>query len=92
MPAALKMMDLLFLGPPPLIPGEDAKDYQQLLAAVTNDIKPVDFMETIWTRDIVDLQWDTVTTITIIGVTPGRGLRFSNGFVLPNNYRHVCFI
>jgi hypothetical protein len=54
------MMDLLFPGPPPLIPGEDAKDYQQLLAAVTDEIKPVDFMETIWTRDIVDLQWDII--------------------------------
>jgi len=57
---ALQMMDLLFPGPPPLIPGEDAKDYQQLLAAVTNEMKPVDFMETFWTRDIVDLQWDII--------------------------------
>ena len=59
LPTALKMMDLLFPGPPPLIPGEDA-NYQQLLAAVTNEMKPVDFMETFWTRDIVDLQWDII--------------------------------
>jgi hypothetical protein len=52
--------DLSFLGAPPLIPGEAASDYQQLLAAVTNELKPVDFMETIWARDIVDLQWDII--------------------------------
>jgi hypothetical protein len=63
LPVALspsKMMDLLFPGAPPLIPGENARDYQQLLAAVTNEMKPVDFMETMWTRDIVDLQWDII--------------------------------
>ena len=54
------MMDLSFLGAPPLIPGEAARDYKQLLTAVTNELKPVDFMETIWTRDIVDLQWDII--------------------------------
>jgi hypothetical protein len=43
-----------------LIPGEAAEDYRQLLAAVINVMKPVDFLETIWTRDIVDLQWDII--------------------------------
>ena len=52
--------DLSFLGAPPLIPGETARDYQQLLAAVINVMKPVDFLETMWTRDIVDLQWDII--------------------------------
>jgi hypothetical protein len=33
---------------------------QRLLTAVTNTMKPVDFLETIWTRDIVDLQWDII--------------------------------
>jgi hypothetical protein len=55
---APSMTDLSFLGAPPLIPGESAGDYEQLVSAVTNTMKPVDFMETIWTRDIVDLQWD----------------------------------
>jgi len=58
--SARGMTDLSFLGAPPLIPGEAASDYQQLLAAVTNEMKPNDFMETIWTRDIVDLQWDII--------------------------------
>ena len=52
------MKYLSFLGAPPLIPGEFAGDYEKLVSAVTNTMKPADFMETIWTRDIVDLQWD----------------------------------
>jgi hypothetical protein len=58
--SAPSVMDLSFLGAPPLIPGEAASDYHQLLIAVTNVLKPVDFIETIWTRDIVDLQWDII--------------------------------
>jgi hypothetical protein len=58
--AAPHMADLSFLGVPPLIPGESAEDYERLLAAVTNAMKPADAMETIWTRDIVDLQWDII--------------------------------
>jgi hypothetical protein len=50
----------LFLGAPPLIPGESARDYEQLLTAVTNVMKPVDVLEFMWIRDIVDLQWDII--------------------------------
>src|SRR6516164_3896045 len=62
-PAALpspSTTDLSFLGIPPLIPGEAAQDYEQLLHAVINVMKPVDFLEMMWTRDIVDLQWDII--------------------------------
>src|SRR5215510_7639639 len=62
-PAALpspSATDLSFLGAAPLIPGEAASDYEQLLTAVINVMKPVDFLETMWTRDIVDLQWDII--------------------------------
>ena len=52
--------ELSFLGAPPLIPGESAADYKRLLAAITDEIEPDDMMETIWTRDIVDLQWDII--------------------------------
>jgi hypothetical protein len=55
---APSVTDLSFLGAPPLIPGESAGDYELLVNAVTNTMKPVDFMEIIWIRDIVDLQWD----------------------------------
>jgi hypothetical protein len=62
-PAALSSpnaTDLSFLGAPPLIQGEAARDYQRLLNEVINVMKPVDVLETIWTRDIVDLQWDII--------------------------------
>jgi hypothetical protein len=52
--------DLSFLGAAPLIPGERAADYERLLAAVTDEIKPAEPVETIWTRDFVDLQWDII--------------------------------
>src|SRR5262249_56208401 len=52
--------DPSFLGAPPLIPGEAARDYEELLTAVTNVMKPVDFLEIMWTRDIIDLQWDII--------------------------------
>ena len=62
-PAALpspSVTDVAFLGAPPLIPGEAARDYQQLLTAVIKVMKPVDFLESIWTRDVVDLQWEII--------------------------------
>src|SRR5215469_16881047 len=62
-PAALPLpsvTDLSFLGAPPLIPGEAAGDYKKLVTAVINEMKPVDVLETIWTRDIADLQWDII--------------------------------
>jgi hypothetical protein len=62
-PAALpspSMTDLSFLGAPPLIPGEVATAYQQLLTAVTSVMKPANFLESIWTRDVVDLQWEII--------------------------------
>jgi hypothetical protein len=52
--------DLSFLGAPPLIPGESARDYQQLLTAVKDVIKPVDFLEDMWIRDIVDSEWEII--------------------------------
>ena len=58
--SAPRMTELSFLGAPPLIPGESGEDYEKLVSAVTNTMKPVDLMETIWTRDIVDLQWDII--------------------------------
>jgi hypothetical protein len=49
---------LVCLGPPPLINGEDAKQYQQLLDMVIEVLKPIDILGHIWARDIADLEWD----------------------------------
>jgi hypothetical protein len=45
-------------GPPPLIEGEDAAAYDELLTRVSAAIKPADILEDIWVRDIVDFVWN----------------------------------
>jgi hypothetical protein len=47
-----------FLTPPPLIEGEDAAAYDDLLARISGTLKPADILEEIWVRDVVDLVWD----------------------------------
>jgi hypothetical protein len=50
---------LPFLGAPPLIAGENAASYEELLARMTATLKPADILEEIWVRDIVDLVWES---------------------------------
>jgi hypothetical protein len=45
-------------GPPPPLEGEDSMAYDELLARVSGDLKPNDFVEEIWIRDVVDLTWE----------------------------------
>jgi hypothetical protein len=47
-------------GPPPLIGGEDAAAYDELLARFSVAIKPTDALEEMWLRDVVDLTWETL--------------------------------
>jgi hypothetical protein len=49
---------LPFLGAAPLIAGENAASYDQLLERMTATLEPSDILEEIWVRDIVDLVWD----------------------------------
>ncbi len=44
-------------GPPPLLEGEDAAAYDELLTFICNAVKPIDFIEEIWARDLTDLAW-----------------------------------
>jgi hypothetical protein len=46
-------------GTPPLIEGEDAAAYGDFLAGISAVVKPKDFVEVIFTRDVVDLTWET---------------------------------
>lgn len=52
--------DPRFFGPPPLMPGDDAKAYEALRAAISTDMAPLDSLDQIWTRDITDLQWEVI--------------------------------
>ena len=45
-------------GPPPLVTGEDPAAYQELLVRISGAVKPKDFLEEIWVRDVIDLTWD----------------------------------
>jgi hypothetical protein len=49
---------LVLFGPPPLLEGEDAAAYDELLTQVSTDVKPTGTLEDIWVRDIVDLTWE----------------------------------
>jgi hypothetical protein len=47
-----------FFGSPPLIAGEDADHYNELLARVCAAVQPADIIEEMWVRDVVGLQWE----------------------------------
>src|SRR5712691_7458091 len=46
---------LTFLGPAPLFRGEEVSGYDTLVARVSGAVKPADFVEEIFVRDVVDL-------------------------------------
>jgi hypothetical protein len=50
----------LAFGPAPLIEGERAADYNELLAAVSATLRPADVFERIWEREFVDREWEVL--------------------------------
>ena len=57
-PASVTVTRFDPFGPPSLFEREDAAAYDELLERVSHAVKPKDFIEEIWVRDIVDLAWD----------------------------------
>ena len=51
---------LALFGPPPLIEGEDAAAYDQLLAGIFAAVKPVDVIDEMFTADVVSLEWEVL--------------------------------
>lgn len=49
---------LAIFGPIPLLPGENAAAYDDLLVRVSGNLKPADIFEEMWVREIVDLSWE----------------------------------
>lgn len=47
-------------GQPPLLEGEDAEAYHELLDKIYDAIGPQDAIEELWVRDVVDLFWDSL--------------------------------
>ena len=66
------LQDQDFFGPPPLIPGEDPREYDALLKQLTNAVRPKDVFEKIWVRDLADL------TLGDVPAAPAQGCRVSN--------------
>jgi len=46
------------LGPPALLDGENKEAYEVLHAKITGYVEPKDIIETMFVRDIIDLQWE----------------------------------
>ncbi|TXN03428.1 hypothetical protein FV222_08560 [Methylobacterium sp. WL103] len=57
LPAILRHLDFLF-EERPLLPNEDAGQYDTLLRTIIAQVKPADVIEAIWVKDIVDLIWE----------------------------------
>jgi hypothetical protein len=51
---------LLPFGPPPLLEGEDAAAYDDLLVRISTAVKPTDIILDILVRDVVDLTWEAL--------------------------------
>ena len=51
---------LALFGPPPLIEGEDAAAYDQLLDRICAAVKPVDIIDEMYTADFVSLEWEVL--------------------------------
>lgn len=45
-------------GPPAVIDGEDAIEYEETFAGILELVKPADIFEQIWVREVVDLIWE----------------------------------
>jgi hypothetical protein len=70
---------LALFGPAPLLEGEDARAYDELLARVSSAVVPTDILEQIWVRDIVDLVWEGFRLrrlkVSLIAATTHKGLK-----------------
>jgi hypothetical protein len=51
---------MALFGPPSLLKGEDPDSWEKLHAAVSAAVVPADIFEIIWTRDIVDHEWNVL--------------------------------
>ena len=55
-----RVQRLALFGPPPLIEGEDAAAYDQLLARIYAAVKPVDIIDEIFIADVVPSEWEVL--------------------------------
>ena len=51
---------MALFGPPPLLEGEDAAAYDELLARFCAAVKPVDIIDEMFVADVVSLEWEVL--------------------------------
>jgi hypothetical protein len=73
---------LALFGPPPLIEGEDAAAYDQLLARICAAVKPVDIIDEIFIADVVPSEWEVLRLRRLKwNLIRALGLEFLQGFL-----------
>jgi hypothetical protein len=55
-----RVQRLALFGPPPLIEGEDAAAYDQLLARIYAALQPIDIIDEIFIADVVPSEWEVL--------------------------------
>ena len=55
-----RVQRLALFGPPPLLEGEDAAAYDQLLARICAAVKPVDIIDEMFIADVVSSEWEVL--------------------------------
>ena len=58
--AAMDPQLLEILGPPPILESESLDNYNALHDRVRSSVAPVDIIEELWVRDVVDLSWEVL--------------------------------
>jgi len=73
---------LALFGPPPLLEGEDAAVYDQLLARTCAVVKPVDIIDEMFIADVVSLEWEVLRWRRLkSSLIRARGLKALEGFL-----------
>lgn len=84
--ASVSVRSNLF-GPAPLIAGEDQRDYDEVCRRFYDAVKPNDFVEEIWVREIADLVWDAVRLRRLQAALLASTARDELPFMLGGYYR-----
>ena len=73
---------LRLFGPPPLLEGEDAAAYDELLARICAAVKPVDIIDEMFIADVVSLEWEVLRWRRLkSSLIRARGLKALEGFL-----------
>ena len=78
----VRVQRLALFGHPPLLEGEDAAAYDQLLARIYAAVKPVDIIDEMFIADVVSLEWEVLRWRRLkSSLIRARGLEGLEGFL-----------